>query len=417
MGRHAAHRRRRCELRRSMPGGVRAVAETIFAALPYQIADRVHPWRRQQFRSTAVVERPPGTKTLLIGPVNSAGQGFAWARAAERLAGVGAVDLMYRRADDPFQFPADHSVPARVASGIRRWQDAQRRAILASFSHVIVESGVHLFDTHEPPLHHLQAMERAGLRVALLFHGSDIRLPSAHAREEPDSPFIAERYAHTARLEQTARANRSLMRQSGLPVFVSTPDLLRFAPDATWLPVVVDGERWRAATPHEPSRSRPVVVHAPSRAALKGSDLIAPIVRRLHAEGLIEYREVRDVPASEMPAVYGDSDIVLDQFSLGIYGVAACEAMAAERLVISHVSDFVRREVQARTGRDLPILEATAGNLEQVLRDVVARPEAYAARAVAGSAFVSDVHDGRRSAAALAPFLDSDATQGDEPVS
>ncbi|GAA2854980.1 hypothetical protein MIAR_15040 [Microbacterium arabinogalactanolyticum] len=388
-----------------MTGVLRELATSIFVALPYQVADRIHPWRRRMHRETPVTCATPGERTLLIGPVNSAGQGYAWARAAERLPGVSAVDLMYRGRADRFMFPADHSVPAEVASGIRRWQDAERAAILRSFTHVIVESGARLFGTHAPVADHLRAMTDAGVEVALLFHGSDIRLPSRNAQEEKDSPF-ADDDAETRQLEEIARNNRALIDATGLPVFVSTPDLLAYVPEASWLPVVVDPDRWDAAAPSTAlTRARPVVVHAPSRAGLKGSALIDPVVRRLHDEGVIEYREVQGIPSGDMPAVYGASDIVLDQFSLGIYGVAACEAMASGRLVISHVSDLVRGEVRERTGVELPILESTADGLEDLLRDVVARPDRYAAVAARGPAFVRDVHDGRRSAAALAPFL------------
>lgn len=385
---------------------LRRLATSIFLALPYQIADRAHPWRRLAYRETPVTRVAPGDRTLLIGPVNSAGQGFAWARAAERLPGVSAANLMYRGGGDRFRFPANHSVRAEVASGVRRWQDAERTAILRSFTHVIVESGAHLFGTHAPVADHLKAMTDAGLEAALLFHGSDIRLPSRHAQEEPDSPFIRGEYAETEQLETIARNNRALIESTGLPVFVSTPDLLAYVPRGTWLPVVVDWRHWQASAPATAlTRPRPVVVHAPSRAGLKGSALIGPVVRRLHDEGVIEYREVEAVPASDMPAVYGDSDIVLDQFSLGSYGVAACEAMAAGRLVISHVSELVRHEVRDRTGHELPILESTAAGLEQLLRDVARRPGRYRAFAEVGPVFVQAVHDGRRSADVLAAFL------------
>lgn len=389
-----------------MTGLLRRLATAIFTSLPYQVADRVHPWRRRMYRDTPVTSARPARCTLLIGPVNSAGQGYAWARAAERLPGVSAVDLMFRSPSDRFLFPADHSVSARVAYGVRRWQDAEREAILRSFTHVIVESGLRLFDTHAPVLQHLQKMTGAGASVALLFHGSDIRSPSGHAQHDPDSPFIGDRYEGTARLERITRDNRALIDAARLPVFVSTPDLLAVVPEATWLPVVVEPMRWQAAAAEALRGSRPVVVHAPSRAGLKGSALIDPVVRRLHDEGVIEYREVHDVASDEMPAVYGSSDVVLDQFSLGIYGVAACEAMASGRLVISHVSETVRREVRDRTGQELPILQSRAHELEQVLRDVAARPDHYRDVAAAGVGFVQSVHDGRRSAEALADFLD-----------
>jgi len=385
---------------------LRRLATSIFVALPYQVADRIHPWRRRAFRDTSVTTVASDRCTLLIGPVNSAGQGYAWARAAEHLPGVTAVNLMYRSSSDRFSFPADHSVDSAVASGVRRWQNAEKAAILKSFTHVIVESGAHLFDTHAPVLHHLLRMKDADVEVALLFHGSDIRSPRAHAQTEADSPFRDGQYEDTSLLESIASRNRVLIEAAGLPVFVSTPDLLLDVPEATWLPVAVRPELWSAgATQVALERRRPIVVHAPSRAGLKGSTLIEETVRRLHDEGVIEYREVRGVPSSEMPRVYGESDVVLDQFSLGIYGVAACEAMAAGRLVISHVSDFVRREVRKRTGLDLPIVEATASNLESVLRRVADSPSEYAAVTSAGAEFVRTVHDGSRSADALRAFL------------
>lgn len=311
---------------------------------------------------------------------------------------------MYRR-EDKFQFPADHAVRADVAAGVRRWQEAERAAILRSFTHVIVESGQRLFDSHVSVVEHLKSMSDAGLEVALLFHGSDIRLPSVHARTEPESPFQAG-YEEAEVLERIALRNSALVEATDASVFVSTPDLLAYVPSGEWLPVVVDPVRWEAMASSEPLvRSRPVVVHAPSRAALKGSRLIEPALRRLHIEGVIEYREVHGVRADDMPAIYGDSDIVLDQFSLGSYGVAACEAMASGRLVISHVARAVRDEVRERTGHDLPVLEANADGLERVLRNVIAQPATYRAFAARGPGFVSAVHDGRRSAAVLAKFL------------
>jgi hypothetical protein len=106
-----------------------------------------------------------------------------------------------------------------------------------------------------------------------------------------------------------------------------------------------------------------------------------------------------------MPDFYANADIVLDQFVMGSYGVAACEAMASGRLVMSHVDDYTRAQVRERTGRELPVHEATIESLETELRRAVAEPEAFEAFRTAGPVFVEAVHDGRSSAAAMAPFL------------
>lgn len=345
-------------------------------------------------------------RRLLIAPANSAGQSYAWARVAERLPGVAAANFMYRNPDDVFAYPADHSVGTVFFRTNRHWQRIQRRAVTRRFTHVIVESGRHLFGTDGAVADQLEHLQAHGVTVALLFHGSDIRLPSRHAAREINSPFRGDGYPDTAALEQIASRNRALVDATGLPVFVSTPDLLLDVPHATWLPVVVDPGVWAAAAQRPALSSRRlVVVHAPSNAGLKGSALIAETMRRLHAEGVVEYRELQHVPAAEMPAHYGAADIVLDQFALGIYGVAACEAMAAGRLVVSHVSAEKRSAVRQLCGLEVPILHSRAGNLEETLRAVAATPEAYLPLAAAGPEFVRAVHDGSRSMRVLGEFL------------
>jgi hypothetical protein len=379
--------------------------------LPESLGRRIQPsrfpWRPAEI---AVVAPPQAPVRLLVGPVNSAGQGYAWARAAERgLAGVGAVDLMMTtEGSERYGYPRDQSVPRAAYLTSKLWQRRQRAALVKRYTHVLAESGLGPFG-QQPDVTVADALRRLqadGPQVALLFHGSDIRIPSEHARLDPASPFIGSRYPGTDALEENALRNRALIAETGLPVFVSTPDLLHFAPAATWLPVVVDVEKWSAAGSAAPlERARPVVVHAPSNAGLKGSELISATMTRLHDEGVVEYREVHGVPSAEMPRIYGEADVVLDQFSLGIYGVATVEALAAGRLVLSHVGEATRRHVAAATGVELPVVETSAAELEARLREIAAEPERYRAIAALGPGFAREVHDGWRSAAALAGFL------------
>ncbi|MGO2739557.1 MAG: glycosyltransferase family 4 protein, partial [Cellulosimicrobium funkei] len=102
------------------------------------------------------------------------------------------------------------------------------------------------------------------------------------------------------------------------------------------------------------------------------------------------------------------ADVVLDQFALGSYGVAACEAMAAGRVVVSHVSDQVRDEVRRSTGTDLPVVQAEAGSLRAVLLRLLDDRDAARDAASRGPELVRRLHDGRAAAAALAPFLGVD---------
>lgn len=340
---------------------------------------------------------------MLVGPANFAGQGWAWSRAVDRHLGVSAENLMARD-DDRYGFRADHVVPAATYRSAS-WAHRQEALVRYRFSHVLIEAGrpvlglVHGADCAAES----RLLAGAGIGVALVAHGSDVRLPSRHRGRYPFSPFTDDWPEVPTLQERALRLGRVFAEHDG-PTFVSTPDLLDDVPDAAWLPVVVQPERWACAS--EPlERARPLVVHAPSSTRFKGTELVEPALARLTERGLIDYRRITGVPNAELPALFAQADIVLDQFVLGIYSVASCEAMAAGRVVVSHVADHVRDRVRAATGELPPIIEADPRTLAGVLERICAERDWAREKAGAGVGFVERVHDGRHSASVLAPFL------------
>ncbi|HYU85714.1 MAG TPA: hypothetical protein VEK80_13020, partial [Kribbellaceae bacterium] len=341
---------------------------------------------------------------LLIGPTNSAGQGLAWARSAQSLPDVTGTAFALRRGGR-YGFADDYGVPIEIF-GHPRWQRAQRRYVLTAYTHVLVESMRPLLGSGRASdaSADIERMAGAGLRVGLVFHGSDIRLPSRHAERERWSPFHRADDL-TERLERQARRFSAAVQAHPGPVFVSTPDLLLDVPAAQWLPVTIDPARWQLAAVPVMERRRPVVVHAPSNPLLKGSAVIETAMSDLAARGVVEYRRIDGVPHDRMPWVIGDADVVIDQLLMGLYGVAACEAMAAGRVVVSYVGDTVRSQVRTRTGLEVPIVEADPETLPDVVASLVADRDGSAERALEGIRFVDTVHDGRRSTEALRVWL------------
>ncbi|MDQ2697788.1 MAG: hypothetical protein M3Y46_03260 [Actinomycetota bacterium] len=342
---------------------------------------------------------------LVIGPANSAGQGFRWARAVERASShVSAISVQGTRTG-PFKPEVDIRVPFAVYQRSAVWHDRFER-MLGEQTHAIWESGLPLLGRRlgSDTMAEMRWASGRGVQPGLMFHGSDIRPPLRHAQAHPWSPY-RDASGPLRALERTTRENAEIAATAGVPTFVSTPDLLEWLPGSTWVPVVVDPAAWRVAGSSTAPHRVPVVVHAPTQRWIKGTDLIEPTLERLHAEGVIDYRPLTAVPHAAMPAVYGSADIVLDQFRLGSYGVAACEALAAGRLVMGHVDARTRELVRAETGLELPIHETTIESLEHDLRRVSAQPDDVASLRSLGPAFVEAVHDGRRSAAALAGFL------------
>lgn len=341
---------------------------------------------------------------LLVAPANYAGQGHAWARSADRLDGIAAANLEVTQSGG-HSFPADSRVGTDVFVWSRRWARSQAEAV-AALTHVLVEA-------ERPVLgracgldvrREARWLDARGVSRAYASHGSDLRLPSRHADLDRWSPFRDPEWDLVPALEEAARRNAAFLAEEGRPVFVSTPELVLDVPDAQWLPVVVDPAQWATATPPL-SGPRPVVFHAPTNARSKGTLLIAPALESLDAQGVIAYRPASGIRSREMPDLVKGADIVLDQFRVGSYGVAACEAMAAGRIVVGHISEQVREAATTAAGMPLPIVEADPDSFQDVMRDIVADPDRYRALAATGPDFVAKVHDGTYSGRVLETFL------------
>ena len=342
--------------------------------------------------------------SLIIGSNNNAGMGYAWARAVETHSGIRARNI--QKKSYPFAYGSD------IKAEDKEWVDplwglARVADTLDTVTHVLSESGLAVFGRLNGGqlADDLPELRRAGIQVGMLFHGSDIRSPDRHIELYKFSPFRAPASEEDRQLTETLRAKTAEMAKwvadfDG-PVFVSTPDLIDDVPQATWLPVVVDLEQWTEGANRPLEREVPIVVHAPSRPFMKGSDLIEPTLRGLEARGLIQYRRLEHIPQAELVGVVQDADIVLDHFVIGNYGVMTCQAMAAGRVSIANIDRRVRDRVPA----EIPTIQADPDTLAEVIEGVLADRDAARATAATGRAFVREFHDGRKSAAALEPWL------------
>lgn len=347
-------------------------------------------------------ERP---SVLGIGATNAAGQGWAWAKAVERH--VPGVDTYVVAVDrgGPLTFDADEVVPWSVFRTNQRFSADLQQRINVGWTHALIETGRSLIGTRygRDFVTDAEALRAVGIRVGLIFHGSEIRDPELNTRRTPYSPYTdpldpLTTSLQTQRNELMPKVEVFIEGEVG-PVFVSTPDLLLDVPGSIWLPVVGDPGVWHAE-PTAFDREVPVVLHVPSRARIKGTEAADRVGLLLESEGLIEYRRLENVVPQEMPSHVKDCDIVLDQFALGAYGAAAVEAMFAGRIVLSHVVDAVREQVPG-----CPIVEANPDTLENVIRALVADRDRGREAARAGQAYAHEWHDGRRSAQILTEHL------------
>lgn len=340
-------------------------------------------------------------RRLVIGMLNTAGQARQWANAFRHNTAATAESWAMRRPEGTeISFAADRSY--RLINGAidQAFTDLLRAPLKPT--HLIIESGkpISVRGSVRRMLFQAAIARRHGIQLALLFHGSDIRVPSFHAAVHPDSPFHKDLDGLTAKLEQKTQQMHRWLRVWPFPVLISTLDLKRFVPRGRWLPVVPETSWFTPMPTISVDRPRPRVLHLPSRRVLFQSEQVDRICQALHEEGVIEYQSVTGVPPADVRQLVEWSDIVIDKIGLGGTGVMGAEVMASGRLLIGDVDQITRAEVP-----DLPLIQSSIGTLEQMIRDLVADRSTWDARAAAGQAFARKYHDGRYSAAVLAKWM------------
>lgn len=354
-------------------------------------------------KAIAFVRSPLRRKpSFLIGPTNSANQGTLWSRA---LTHAGLPSQSLRISGDL----ANEWFTSDFALNQSDWREFQKRQELADL--VASTKDVLLFESLRPIFRLLNAkdgrnqiledfelMELMGKQFGVIFHGSDIRDTKSHAARNPYSPFHNES-PDLEKLQVRSAENAAvlpLLREKKIPIFVTTKDLLLDVPDAHWLPVTIDFDRFQQVAKTAPIFPEPEgkmrVLFLPSRSWLKSAELIEPVLIKLRDEGLISYHSYiangETLMHSEIPDAMAQADLVIDQF-LGVVGVFPIEALAAGRLVMSYLPP---------EAGEIPIINISPETLESEIR----RAARERPRQVAGVEYASRWHDGRESLLALA---------------
>ena len=360
-------------------------------------------WREQVRAEKALVQvgKSSSASRIFIGPANSAGQATLWAKFLTD--SDSPADSM-RITNDPVEL-FDSTIKIERLTWItwqRRVQFGQE--IAKNYGAVFVESLRPLFAyktvrtfTAERAVDDLLLLRKAKKKVAVIFHGSDIRDVDYHASINPFSPYKnagTELDAVKARALE-ARAQLPRLHKANISLFVTTPDLLHEVSSATWLPVCIDVSTFSSVADSHPAFQHngvPRVLYLPSKSWVKSAEIIEPILDKLDSEGVIHRVRTGRVPHEELPELLAQCDVLVDQF-VGVVGVLALEAMAAGRLVMTHVES----DAYAKVGQQPPVVEISPATLENSLRNL--KPDTTLMQKA--REFVAANHDGKRSAELL----------------
>jgi len=164
-----------------------------------------------------------------------------------------------------------------------------------------------------------------------------------------------------------------------------TPGLLDDVPDGEWIPHVVDPAEWSAERSIEPVV--PIVLHAPSSGAAKGSSRVDEVCSLLERERLITYRRVAGLTRNELRAEVQRADIVIDSLGIGDHGAISVEGMAAGCVCLGHIAPQNRER-----NLGVPVVEVDPVSLESVLRELAQDPQRRAALRCEGVEWVEQRH-------------------------
>ncbi len=154
--------------------------------------------------------------------------------------------------------------------------------------------------------------------------------------------------------------------------------------------------------PRIPARQKPVIIHAPSREAFKGTRDILACLEELRAEGLdFELVNPHKMPNRQLRKLLGMADIVINDLACGNHGILGNEAMAYGCAVLGTNSPEV-----APLPLHRPVIPITRATLKAQIRRAVLDVPFRVRVAEAGIAYVNAVHHPARAAAYLLSCLE-----------
>lgn len=320
---------------------------------------------------------------IFHGPNNIAGAAGVLAKA-QRALGYDAEAVCY--STGTYGYPADRYLK-------RTMRDRAASVVRESLTHDVFHfyfgqslTGGSLYD--------IPWLKRLGKKVFFYFCGCDLRNAKAVIAQYEYSAckvcWPAACSVNRAKAIDTANACDG--------IFVSTPDLLEFADNATWLPQPLSFEQFdalrlslRSDPAAEPRAKRTVrIAHGPSSRMLKGTIYLEAAVAELRARHLdVELVLVENMSHVEAMQACLDADIIVDQLLIGAYGQFSVEMMALGKPVVCYIRDDLVPLYPA----DLPIISANPRTVAQVLEELVCSPDSWPTIGEAGLAYVRRYHD------------------------
>lgn len=324
-------------------------------------------------------QRP--VRGVFLGPVEIAGY---FARLRLGFESLGIPTLYVDLSDHAFAYAESPAAPFEVRMTIaanRRLAERTRgrplwkavsmgaramllaRALLTCDAFVF-GSGHTLFGRRE-----LRLVRMLGKKVIVVFFGSEVRPSYLDGVETAASIPTRESFAELDR--EKRRRIRQLERHA--TAIICHPPMSQFLRRTyvAWLDIGIPTVPVEAAPPR--ARQAVRIVHAPSHAGAKGTDVIRDAVARLTDAGMrIHYAELQSATNDRVRDALLDADLVIDQlYSDTPMAVLASEAAAAGKAAVVGSLDWDTILADGHPESIPPTVRCTPETFEATLRELV----------------------------------------------
>lgn len=243
----------------------------------------------------------------------------------------------------------------------------------------------HFGSTFLPDKSDLEILKKAGKKMVVHHRGSDARLLSSAKKK---NPFVRVKPEWT---EEKIRDNLTKLSKYVDHAIALDYEIQSYISDyyqnTHVIPHIVD---IASLQPNYPKgNKKPLIVHAPTKRQLKGTEFILEAVEQLQNDGTsFDFQLIEGMDHQETMNLIAKADIVIDQLRIGSPGFLSTEAMALGKPIIC----YIREDLVDEYPDDFPIVNANPDTITDVLSDLINQPAKWKELGVKGRAYVKQYH-------------------------
>jgi len=308
-----------------------------------------------------------GRYSVLFAPYETAGQMWNYASGLRSL-GVEATTLTYL--SHSFEYPTDINLDLSADTWIEKLNSSAKivkRYPQLYANHDIFHfwAGRSLFPRHaDLPLYNL-----GNKKAVINYRGSHARLGSVGKKQNPYEHLIQKEYDDEKTEKYLKRASRYID-IALVPDHELYPSVAKYFDHVEVIRRAIDTSVIDPSYPN-PENDIPIIAHAPSNRANKGTTFVLEALNELEETHDFERVLIENSPHEEVIQILQQADIVIDQLLQGTHGVLSIEAMAAGTPTVCYLRDDL---IDTYPG-SIPIVNANPDTIKSVLSNLINSPQ------------------------------------------